>query len=110
MDSISDWYTTRFPRKYPEDIEEVMVGKSPLCRYKDSLGKPRKGVHAIRIPILDLALVDVVLTILAAYWIAKYWDWSFWIVFLVIFLLGIFMHRIFCVKTKIDGVIDKIMM
>ena len=110
MESTSEWFTTRFPRKYPEDIEEAMVGKSPLCRYKDALGKPRKGVHAIRIPILDVALVDVAMTMFAAYWIAKYWDWSFWTVFLVLFGLGIFLHRIFCVKTKIDGVIDKIMM
>jgi hypothetical protein len=35
-----------------------------LCKYKDLLGEPGKGVHSYR--IFNIAIVDVVLTILVA--------------------------------------------
>ena len=73
---------------------------TPLCKYKDFFGKPRKGAHSYRIPILDIAAVDLILTILAAWAIAKYFDYSFWMTFLVLFILGYFFHVIFCVDTK----------
>jgi len=64
-------------------------------------GKPRKGIHSIR--IFNIAIVDVLLTILGAYLInlalPKY---HFWSILLALFLLGIVAHRIFCVKTPID--------
>ena len=36
-----------------------------LCKYKDILGVPGKGVHSFR--IFNIAIVDVLLTIIAAY-------------------------------------------
>ena len=75
------------------------------CQYKDSLGKPRKGVHSYRIPILDLAAVDVIFTILAAWLFAYYTKWTFWKVLVGLFLLGIVLHRLFCVRTKIDKIL-----
>jgi len=36
-----------------------------LCKYKNILGDPGKGVHSFR--IFNIAIVDVLLTILAAY-------------------------------------------
>lgn len=33
-----------------------------LSRYRNILGRPRQGAHALRIPVVDVALVDVILT------------------------------------------------
>jgi hypothetical protein len=79
------------------------------CQYRDALGKPRKGAHAIRIPLLDIAAIDVLLTLWAAWGIATWWDIPFWASFLGLLLLGIFFHWFFCVKTKINGFLEKCM-
>jgi hypothetical protein len=74
-----------------------------LCKYKDALGIPNKGIHKYR--IFNIAIVDVLLTILLAAFISWYFKLSFYkflIVLLLLFLTGIFMHRLFCVKTTID--------
>ena len=36
-----------------------------LCRYKNALGRPGKGIHSYR--IANIAVVDVALTVLMAY-------------------------------------------
>jgi len=79
-----------------------------LCKFKDSLGKPRKGSHSLRIPILDVAAVDLILTILVAWGISYYFDYSFWYIFLAFFVLGFIMHKLFCVDTKFTKFIDSI--
>ena len=73
-----------------------------LCKYKNTLGKPGKGLHRFR--IANIAIVDVVLTILLAYVVHNVFleKHNYWIILAICFLLGIFMHRIFCVKTTID--------
>jgi hypothetical protein len=71
-----------------------------LCKYKDLLGKPQKGVHSFR--ILNIAVVDVLLTILGAFIISFLIKSNFYITLLVLFILGIIMHRLFCVRTTID--------
>ena len=74
-----------------------------LCKYKDALGIPNKGIHKYR--IFNIAIVDVLLTILLAAFISWYFTLSFYkflVVLLLLFLTGIFMHRLFCVKTTID--------
>jgi|TARA_B110000495_G_C23028485_1_gene611756 hypothetical protein len=73
-----------------------------LCKYKNALGKPGKGLHRFR--IANIAIVDVVFTMLLAYvahnvFLKKHY---YWIILAICFLLGIFMHRVFCVKTTID--------
>lgn len=78
-----------------------------FCKYKDALGRPRKGAHSIRIPLLDVAAIDVLLTVLGAWGISWWFLVPFWQSFLGLFLLGIFMHRLFCVKTKVDEFLEK---
>ena len=79
---------------------------NPLCQYKDVFGKPGKGVHSYR--FMDVAVVDVVFTILGAWLIAYAWKLNFWYSLLGLFLVGIIMHRLFCVKTKVDGFLEKL--
>jgi len=71
-----------------------------LCKYKDMLGEPKKGVHSYR--IFNIAIVDVIMTIIGAYiisWLSKY---PFWIVLGSLFVLGIICHRLFCVRSTVD--------
>jgi len=72
-----------------------------LCKYKDILGKPGKGVHSFR--IFNISVVDVLLTLLLAFVIHLFLPkYKFISILICVFLLGIVLHRIFCVKTTID--------
>lgn len=71
-----------------------------LCKYKNALGIPGKGVHSFR--IFGIAIADVIMTIIAAYIISFFSKWKFIYTLLGLFLLGIFLHRLFCVRTTID--------
>jgi len=71
-----------------------------LCKYKNLLGIPNKGVHSYR--LLGLAIVDVILTIIAAIIISYYFKISFFYTSVALFILGIILHRLFCVRTTID--------
>ena len=79
---------------------------TPLCQYRDALGKPREGVHRYR--ILDVAVVDVVLTLLVAWAVSVGTQWPFWACALGLFLVGIVAHRAFCVHTKVDQFLEKL--
>jgi uncharacterized membrane protein len=71
-----------------------------LCKYKDSLGVPNKGIHSYR--LFNLAIVDVIGTILLACLISYLTKYKFIYVLLFVFILGIILHHIFCVRTTID--------
>jgi hypothetical protein len=71
-----------------------------LCKYKNILGVPGKGVHSYR--IFNIAIVDVLLTLILAYIISYIFKKSFFWVSVILFILGIILHRLFCVRTTID--------
>lgn len=71
-----------------------------LCKYKNILGEPNKGIHSYR--IFNIAIFDVILTILLALFISYIFKFNFWITLLITFLIGIFVHKLFCVKTTVD--------
>ena len=71
-----------------------------LCKYKDVLGEPKKGIHSYR--FLGFAIMDVIMTLLGALIIAYVFQLSFLYTALTIFALGIVLHRIFCVRTTVD--------
>ena len=71
-----------------------------LCKYKNILGKPNKGIHSYR--IFNIAIADVIMTIIAAFLISYIFNFPFFIILIILFILGIILHRIFCVKTTID--------
>lgn len=76
-----------------------------LCKYKDALGVPGKGIHQYR--IFNIAIADVLLTIIVAGIIAWIFKLNFWLVLLILFLLGIILHRLFCVRTTVDKLLFK---
>jgi hypothetical protein len=73
------------------------------CPFKDIFGTPGEGVHATRIPVLDIALVDTVATVIAAFLIQKlFYPQTPYLTVLILFtLLGEVLHYLFCVDTKL---------
>jgi hypothetical protein len=75
-----------------------------LCRYKDALGVPGKGIHKYQ--VFHIAIMDVIFTILAAVVIKILIPtFRFWMILLSLFLLGIILHRLFCVRTTINKIL-----
>jgi hypothetical protein len=71
-----------------------------LCKYKNALGEPGKGIHSYR--LFGFAIADVIMTIVGAFLISYFFKISFIKTMLVLFLTGIVLHRLFCVRTTVD--------
>uniref|UniRef100_A0A6C0JER7 Uncharacterized protein n=1 Tax=viral metagenome TaxID=1070528 RepID=A0A6C0JER7_9ZZZZ len=71
-----------------------------LCKYKNALGEPGKGVHSYR--LFGVSIADVIMTIVGAFLISYFFKLSFVKTLLVLFLTGIVLHKLFCVRTTID--------
>jgi hypothetical protein len=71
-----------------------------LCKYKNALGIPKKGIHSYR--VFGLAIADVIMTIIGAYLIAYFTKQNFIYTLIIFFISGIILHRLFCVRTTID--------
>jgi len=71
-----------------------------LCKYRDSLGVPKQGIHSYR--FLGVAIMDVIFTIIGAWIISYFSNKSFLFTMIFLFLLGIILHRLFCVRTTVD--------
>jgi len=73
---------------------------SGLCKYKDALGKPGKGLHSYR--FMGVAIVDVIMTLISALFISYFTKTSFLMVAAILFILGVILHRLFCVRSTVD--------
>jgi hypothetical protein len=73
-----------------------------FCKYKDIAGKPREGIHAARIPGIDVAAYDTFGTLIIAYLISIYMGYNPWKFIGGVLIAGIVAHRVFCVRTKVD--------
>lgn len=71
-----------------------------LCKYKNLIGEPKKGIHSYR--LFGLAILDVVITILGALLFSYIFKYSFLYTTISFFILGIILHRLFCVRTTVD--------
>jgi hypothetical protein len=71
-----------------------------LCKYKDALGIPGKGIHSYR--IFNISVADVIMTIIGAYILSLIFKTPFLYTLIALFVLGIILHKIFCVRTTID--------
>jgi hypothetical protein len=68
-----------------------------LCKYKDILGKPREGMHSIR--LFDISVVDIILTLFLGLFLAKIFKLTKFNGILLAFILSIVFHKLFCVET-----------
>jgi len=71
-----------------------------LCKYKNALGVPGKGIHSYRLG--GIAIADVIMTIIGAFIISLISGWKFIYTLIGLFILGIIIHKLFCVNTTID--------
>jgi hypothetical protein len=74
-----------------------------LCKYKNALGEPGKGIHSYR--LFGVAIADVIMTIIGAWLISYFFKLSFVKTLIVLFLLGIILHQLFCVRTTVDKIL-----
>ena len=70
-----------------------------FSRYRNSLGAPRQGVHALRIPIVDLAVVDVALTCVAIKALVDHSSLSMTQATAILVIAGVVAHRLFAVDA-----------
>lgn len=76
-----------------------------LCKYKNALGTPRKGFHSYR--VLDIAVFDVILTLGLAWLVTLLFPkLTFLKACLIMFGLGIIFHKVFCVDTTINRLLN----
>jgi hypothetical protein len=69
---------------------------------------PREGIHAYRIPGVDVAAVDIVGTAAGGYVLAKYMDWSSTTTILSLFALSVPIHAMFGVRTRVTKVLESL--
>ena len=74
-----------------------------LCKYKDALGEPGKGIHSYR--LFGIAIADVLMTLLAGLMLAYLFKWSYLYTTISLFIIGIVLYKLFCVRTTIDKLI-----
>ena len=75
-----------------------------LCPYRFIFGKPGEGIHAYR--IFDIAIIDVLWTLLGGFLLSFVFPRVPKLYCIIgLFIFGIIMHRLFCVRTKIDGIL-----
>ena len=64
------------------------------------MSEPRKGIHSLRDPLFDYAIVDLAGTALVSYGFSKWTNWSFLASFAVVFSAGQAAHYALGVNTK----------
>lgn len=77
-----------------------------FCKYRDIFGKPKKGLHNIR--IMDIAIIDLILTFIFALFISNKYNLNIWGIFILLIIFSIFIHKLFCVNTKLVSLFDSL--
>ncbi len=75
-----------------------------LCKYKNALGVPGKGLHSYR--LFNIPIFDVLFTILGAriLQIFIFPENHYLSILVLLFLTGIILHKMFCVQTPIQKI------
>ena len=74
-----------------------------------NLSTLRAGIHAHRIPILDIATVDTVGTVAIAYGISRYMDWPFLTTTVGTFAVGVGVHHMFNIQSPLHNAVMKLL-
>lgn len=71
-----------------------------FCSLGRMAGEPYRGIHAARIPLVDVALWDVVFTVVGALVVARWGGWRPAAVVVAALCLSVPAHLLFCVRTR----------
>ena len=75
-----------------------------LCKYSNIFGEPNQGIHRYR--FFNLAIIDIIATLFTGFIISKITHIQMYKVNIILFIIGIIMHKIFCVKTTINKLLN----
>ena len=67
------------------------------------MATPREGIHALRVPFLDVAAVDLAGTALLAWALSARTRASFWAVFAGLMVLAVVVHWWLGVRTRLNA-------
>jgi hypothetical protein len=85
------------------DVNIIILVECMLCKYRDILGKPKTGIHSLR--LFNIAVVDVVGMVILACATSILLNQPMWLTTLTWLLLAILLHLIFGVNTTINKMI-----
>ena len=74
-----------------------------LCKYRNALGEPNKGLHQYRLG--GFAVADILLTAGLALIGSRAFNCSFVLVFLILIVVAVGLHEAFCVNTRLNALI-----
>lgn len=77
----------------------LFQNKMNLCRFQNSLGTPKQGIHALRIPGTDAAAADVLMSLGLVWFLAAVPKIPITFSFLIVFGGALILHLVFCVQT-----------
>jgi hypothetical protein len=80
--------------------------ESFLCKYKDSLGVPYKGIHKQR--LFGVAMNDLLMTLIGSLIFSYIFKTKPLYTISIIFLTGVILHLLFCVDTSFTLFLKKI--
>lgn len=72
-----------------------------LCQFANIAGRPREGIHSVRIPYVDWALADTLLTVLLALALGRGQVCASLLWFGALLVLALCVHRLFCVRARL---------
>lgn len=75
-----------------------------LCKFKNILGEPGKGIHKLRIG--NFALLDALGTIILGWLLSKYTKLTVIQSIIGLFIVGQMLHFIFCVDTAFMNLLN----
>lgn len=69
-----------------------------LCNYASLFGKPKTGLHRVR--LFGVAIFDVIGMLLIAFLLSYYYHLNFLLTLSFVFLVAELFHLLFCVNTS----------
>ena len=76
----------------------------PFHKYKDLFGKPNAGPHKYR--IFDTPIIDHIITLIAAIMTSYITSITLELSIFLWYGFGIILHKLFCVKTKTNKLLN----
>ncbi len=83
-----------------------MISNSPFIDYRDILGKPGQGAHALRVG--PFAIVDIIGTLMLAALISYFMGYSVINVLIILLVLAELLHILFGVETAFISMLKKL--